>query len=42
MSARAVVTSAQEMYSAGSRVDASYHASTGVRALRSMLLRIRH
>jgi hypothetical protein len=34
MSARAVVTSAQEMYSAGSRVDASYHASAGVQALR--------
>lgn len=34
MSARAVVTSAQEMYGTGSRVDASYHASPGVRALR--------
>jgi type I restriction enzyme S subunit len=33
MSARAVVTSAQEMYSAGSRVDASYHASAGVQAM---------
>jgi type I restriction enzyme S subunit len=34
MSARAVVTSAQAMYSAGSRVDAGYHTSPGVRALR--------
>jgi type I restriction enzyme S subunit len=34
MSARAVVTSAQEMYSAGSRVDASYHTSPGVQAMR--------
>jgi type I restriction enzyme S subunit len=34
MSARAVVTSAQAMYSAGHRVEASYHASPGVKALR--------